>query len=38
MKRYRVEERESDKIEGEIWKDEKVVASSLGAFFASAVA
>ena len=38
MKRYRVEERESDKIEGEVWKDEKVVGSSLGAFFTTAVA
>lgn len=37
MKRYRVEENESDRIEAESWFDYKKVASSLGAFFAAAV-
>lgn len=38
IKRYRLERNESDRIEGETWRDFKVVGSSLGAFFTSAVA
>lgn len=38
IKRYRLERNESDRIEGEHWKDFKVIGSSLGAFFSSAVA
>jgi hypothetical protein len=37
MKRIEVPLREGVKIEGEVWKDEKVVSSVLGAFFAAAV-
>jgi hypothetical protein len=37
MKRIDVPLREGVKIEGEVWKDEKVVSSVLGAFFANAV-
>lgn len=38
IKSYRLERNESDRIEGEHWKDYKVIGSSLGAFFTSAVA
>lgn len=38
VKRYRLERNESDRIEGEDWKDFKVVDARAGAFFASAVA
>jgi hypothetical protein len=38
IKRYRLERNESDRIEGEHWKDYKVIGSSLGAFFVGAVA
>jgi hypothetical protein len=37
IKRYRLERNESDRIEAEIWRDYKVVGSSLGAFFSGAV-
>lgn len=37
MKRIDVPLREGVKIEGEVWKDEKVVSSVLGAFFTNAV-
>lgn len=37
IKRYRHEPVESDVIEAEAWKDFKVVAADLGAFFSSAV-
>ena len=38
IKRYRLERNESDRVEGESWKDFKVIGSTLGAFFATAVA
>lgn len=38
IKRYRLERNESDRIEGEDWKDFKIVDAKAGAFFASAVA
>jgi len=38
VKRYRDERHESDIIEMEKWRDYKLVAASLGAFFSSAVA
>ena len=38
IKRFRMEHRESDRIEGEAWYVYKQVATDLGAFFASAVA
>jgi len=38
IKSYRLERNESDRIEGEHWKDYKVIGSSLGAFFTAAVA
>lgn len=37
IKQYRDETHESDIIEGETWRDFKVVGSSLGAFFTTAV-
>lgn len=37
IKRYRLERNESDRIEGETWKDFKVTASDCGVFFTSAV-
>lgn len=37
IKRYRLERNESDRIEGEQYRDYKVVGASLGAFFTSAV-
>jgi len=38
IKSYRLERNESDRVEGEHWKDYKVIGSSLGAFFTAAVA
>ena len=38
IKSYRLERNESDRIEGEHWKDYKVIGSSLGAFFTTALA
>jgi len=38
IKRYRDEPRESDIVEAEEWRDFKVIGSSLGAFFTTAVA
>lgn len=38
IKRFRVEEKESDRVEGESWYVYKQVASGLGAMFAAAVA
>ena len=38
IKRYRLERNESDRIEGEDWKDYKIVDARAGAFLASAVA
>ena len=38
IKRYRLERNESDRVEGEDWKDYKVVDVRAGAFFASCVA
>lgn len=38
IKRWRNEEKESDIIEGERWRDFKVIGANLGAHFASAVA
>lgn len=37
IKRFRLERNESDRIEGETWKDFKVTASDCGVFFTSAV-
>lgn len=37
VKRFRIELKESDRVEGETWIDDVQVASDLGAFFASAV-
>jgi hypothetical protein len=37
IKRFRLEQVESDRVEGETWYDHKVIGSSLAAFFASAV-
>lgn len=37
IKRYRLERNESDRIEGEHWRDFKVISSNLGAFFSAAV-
>lgn len=37
IKRFRLERNESDRIEGDHWYDHKVVESTLGAFFATAV-
>jgi hypothetical protein len=37
IKRYRLERNESDRIEGETWRDFKVVSSNCGAFFATCV-
>lgn len=37
VKRYRDEPLESDMVEAETWRDFKVIGSSLGAFFATAV-
>ena len=37
IKRFRLERHESDRIEGDHWYDHKVIASGLGAFFATAV-
>ena len=37
IKRFRIERNESDRIEGDHWYDHKVIASSLAAFFATAV-
>lgn len=37
MKKFRLEQFESDRIEGDHWYDHKVIASSLAAFFATAV-
>ncbi|HSE44677.1 MAG TPA: major capsid protein [Gemmatimonadales bacterium] len=33
IKRFRMEWRESDRVEGEFWYDQKVVAADLGSFF-----
>lgn len=38
IKRFRLEQFESDRIEGDHWYDHKVIASSLAAFFTAAVA
>ena len=38
IKRYRLERNESDRLEGETWRDFKVVSSNCGAFFATCVA
>ncbi len=38
VKRWRVEEVESDRIEGNMWYDQQVVSSVLGEFFSNAVA
>lgn len=38
MKRFRIERLESDRIEGDIYFDQKVVAADLGVFFDAAVA
>lgn len=37
IKRYRLERNESDRIEAERWKDQKVTGTGYGAFFATAV-
>lgn len=37
IKRFRIERNESDRIEGETWRDFKTVSSNCGAFFATAV-
>ena len=38
IKRFRIERNESDRIEAEVWKDQKLTGSAYGAFFATATA